>query len=395
MIALPPQSDNFRLVLREMVGELVRNRVFDPLLSSEDFTLFDDRSTLSPTQLYLSGSAPLADIDPPSDGVATEITDPAEPVSDGEPALGGADGGDPPALDPMPIESIPSAAPVLDDPQSISASRILEDRPDVYRAFYESYYGPGNDHHSTAWAKRVGGSTPEAYAKYWYDEHGKYEGYSQGLTTAGDNVSLEKILHDRPDVLRGFYEGFYGPNNDRNSDAWAKRVGGDTPEAYAKYWYEKYGKWEGYAQTEKTASQHIDVEQLLQERPDVFRAFYTEYYGPHNDRHSSAWVDRVGGDTVQDYAKYWYETYGKSQGYNQRPQVESAPTEPTRPSDSAPSEAPRVEDPSLDPWNHPAIYPDHQQPTESDRDAPPMIAAAPDEDIIMVGRSLGDIGLFE
>lgn len=200
---------------------------------------------------------------------------------------------------------------------SISAAQILVDRPDVLAAYYEQYYGPSDGQHSTAWRKMIGGSTPEAFAEYWYAQHGKFEGYSQSAITAQDNVSVAQILVDRPDVLKAFYTEFYGPNNDRDSGAWIKRVGGDTPEAYARYWYDKYGKWEGYSQSERQAANAIDVERLLNERPDVFKKFYAEFNGPGNDHKSHAWIDRVGGDTVQDYAKYWYVAHGRFEGYTQ------------------------------------------------------------------------------
>jgi hypothetical protein len=99
------------------------------------------------------------------------------------------------------------------------------------------------------------------------------------------------------------------------------------------------------------------VERRLLERPDVFRAFYTEFYGANNDRKSTAWIERVGGDTVQDYAKYWYVTFGKAQGYSQRPPPEEGPPD-------LPTVDPPVHDPSEDPWNHPAIFPDWRPPYE-------------------------------
>jgi hypothetical protein len=268
-----------------------------------------------------------------------------------------------------PASPPPAAAFPIHDPATIDFDQILVDRPDVLRGFYESYYGAGNDRNSDAWTARVGAATPEAYARYWYAEHGRYEGYAQGPTTAQDTVSLERILVERPDVLRGFYEAFYGPGNDRHSDAWLKRVGGDTPEAYAKYWYEKYGRWEGYSQSDKAAAEAIDVQRLLVERPDVFRGFYEGFYGPNNDRKSTAWVDRVGGDTVEDYAKYWYVTYGQREGYSQRPAAESPATpEPDEP-DAGPGGDPVLpplegHDPADDPWNHPALFPDWRPPFE-------------------------------
>ncbi|WP_374468990.1 hypothetical protein [Phenylobacterium sp.] len=266
-----------------------------------------------------------------------------------------------PVSTPEPEPAAIPAAPVH-DPSEIDYAQLLVDRPDVLRGFYESYYGPGNDRASTAWSERVGAATPEAYARYWYAEHGRFEGYAQGPTTAQDTVSLERILIERPDVLRGFYEAFYGPGNDRNSDAWLKRVGGDTPEAYAKYWYEKYGRWEGYSQSDKAAAEAIDIQRLLAERPDVFRGYYEAFYGPNNDRKSSAWVDRVGGETVEDYAKYWYVAHGRKEGYSQRPSGEPGET----PVGYEPPPLPPLEghDPAEDPWNHPAIFPDWTPPHE-------------------------------
>ena len=63
------------------------------------------------------------------------------------------------------------------------------------------------------------------------------DGESSGRTTA-DGIELAQILRDRPDVFRAFFTEYYGRNNDHNSDAWFKRVGGASPEDYANYWYE-------------------------------------------------------------------------------------------------------------------------------------------------------------
>lgn len=186
-------------------------------------------------------------------------------------------------------------------------------------------------------------------------------------------VDAAQILRERPDVYAAYYREFFGPGNDRHSSAWVDRVGGTSPEDYARYWYKTYGEPSGYTPGEgglgapleeaapagRTTIDGIPLSTILADRPDVFRAFFTEYYGAGNDRHSDAWVQRVGGTTPEDYADYWYNAYGKLEGY--RPSV-AAPT-PQAPSDdqaqdpagSAPLPA---EDPSLDPWNHPAIYPD-------------------------------------
>ena len=250
----------------------------------------------------------------------------------------------PPDEDEAPVDDLPEDVPspwippwVWENP-AISASRILEDRPDVMAAYVRDFHA--SDPHSRAWADRVGGTTAEHYALYWFDRYGKYEGYNQGPKTAGLNVSLERILEERPDVLAAYYRDFLGPNNDRSSDAWIKRVGGTTPEDYARYWYEKYGKWEGYAQTERAALENINIKQLLLDRPDVFQAFFTEFYGPNNDRKSKAWVERVGGDTVEDYAKYWYVTYGVWESYRQERPAPAAPQEETPGPETAPEPAP-------------------------------------------------------
>lgn len=282
-------------------------------------------SALEPMALEATPASEAAttalDID---DDVVTPPTAELEPFEPSEP---------PPAASPLPAAN----------PYYISAAQILQDRPDVLKAFYEAF-NDQNDKHSTAWAQRVGGETPEAYAEYWYKTYGKFQGYNQGEMTSQDNVSIERLLAERPDVLRGFYDAYYGEGNDRHSTAWMKRVGGDTPEDYARYWYDRYGKWEGYSQSERAAHANIDVERLLTDRPDVYKAFFEQFNGEANDKKSTAWIDRVGGDTVQDYAKYWYSKYGEAQGYNQRPP------------------GPEPHDTSLDPWNHPALYPDWQPP---------------------------------
>ncbi|MDZ4373498.1 MAG: hypothetical protein U1C74_19030 [Phenylobacterium sp.] len=159
-----------------------------------------------------------------------------------------------------------------------------------------------------------------------------------GVRTTRDGVPIEQILRDRPDVFRAFHESFHGAGNDPGSRAWIDRVGGTTVEDYANYWYEQHGRWEGYgqgggggaaapledgafalppgiAETGRTTVDGYRISQILTERPDVYRAFFTEFYGPNNDRNSDAWVNRVGGTTVEDYANYWWETYGRWSGW--------------------------------------------------------------------------------
>ena len=195
-------------------------------------------------------------------------------------------------------------------------------------------------------------------------------------------IDAAQILRERPDVYAAYYAEFYGPLNDRNSHAWIDRVGGTSPEDYARYWYKAYGEASGYtpgdgaglgapaedgAPAGRTTVDGIPLAKILADRPDVFQAFFTEYYGPGNDRHSHAWVDRVGGTTVEDYANYWYNAYGRVSGYT--PSVAAGASEAPASPDPEPPSSPDVTtsgppevDPSLDPWNHPAIYPDWQPP---------------------------------
>lgn len=289
------------------------------------------------------------------DFLASEAVDQASDETDAVDNVGSID---------LPLESTaddpdqpPDAAPEptlpIDDPQTIRAARILAERPDVLEAYYQAYYVSGASKHAALWTKLVGGTSAEDYAQFWYDNHGRFEGYNQGPTTAALNISIEKIFEDRPDVLAAYQSAKHGKD-------WVKEVGGDTPEAYAKYWYAKHGRWEGYAQTDEAAAHSINLDQLIADRPDVVAAYYKDFYGPNNDQKSSAWVDRVGGETLKDYAKYWYTTLGRKAGYAQHGGATDAAPNPDE------EAAPPVADPSLDPWNHPALYPDYDGPRPGD-----------------------------
>lgn len=155
-------------------------------------------------------------------------------------------------------------------------------------------------------------------------------GFQSAVAEGSGAIDYARILVDRPDVLAAYYAEFFGPLNDRNSDAWLNRVGGEAPEDYARYWYDAHGRAEGYVQDAPPLSSPsegggahvgrvtydgVPISQILADRPDVFQAFFTEYYGTGNDRNSDAWVQRVGGTTVEDYADYWYRAHGKVSGY--------------------------------------------------------------------------------
>lgn len=221
-----------------------------------------------------------------------------------------------------------------------------------------------------------------------------YAALLDGDTAASGEIDAAQILRDRPDVFAAFYREFFGAGNDRNSSAWVDRVGGETAEDYARYWYEAHGRFEGYVQSPppprapgeaaidgpagRTTADGIPLATILSDRPDVFRAFFTEFYGPRNDRNSDAWTQRVGGTTVEDYANYWYNAHGKLEGYRPSSPQADQPGLPAAPepdaSESAQDPLP-FEDPSLDPWNHPAIYPDWQPPFPGWE--PPDAAAPP------------------
>lgn len=164
--------------------------------------------------------------------------------------------------------------------------------------------------------------------------------------TPPDEIDAAQILRDRPDVFAAYFTEFHGPNNDRHSSAWIDRVGGESPEDFARYWYKTYGVWEGYRPggvssapdiggllgsaldgepSGRTTADGIELTQILRDRPDVFRAFFTEFYGRNNDHSSDAWFKRVGGASPEDYANYWYETYGRFSGYTPS-NVAPAPT---------------------------------------------------------------------
>ncbi|WP_296595699.1 hypothetical protein [Phenylobacterium sp.] len=217
---------------------------------------------------------------------------------------------------------------------------------------------------------------------------------------AGEHVDPAQILRDRPDVYAAFYREYFGPNNDRNSDAWIDRVGGATPEDYARYWYKTYGAWQGYTPgapsaqgaplegaeavvAGRTTFDGVPLAKILADRPDVFQAFFTEYYGAGNDRHSDAWVQRVGGNTPEDYADYWYNAHGKLAGY-----VPSAPPPAAGqapPADDDVPPAPEVDAPSAveGPAGEPAPGEPAPDPFVYSDPAAPMLP-------IVAGRSLFD-----
>jgi hypothetical protein len=212
---------------------------------------------------------------------------------------------------------------------------------------------------------------------------------SSAAAPASDGDFAAQILRERPDVYAAYYREFYGALNDRHSPAWTDRVGGDSPEDYARYWFRTYGEAEGYtpgdsagaaapaedaAPVGRTTYDGVPIAKILADRPDVFQAFFTEYYGAGNDRHSDAWVQRVGGTTVEDYADYWYKAHGKAEGY--RPSVASPQPEPE---DPAPGEdPPPADDPPIAGEDDGAIG---DPPADDGVDLAPPPAPVPDLDI--------------
>lgn len=270
----------------------------------------------------------------------------------------GGEGGQ--ALDPVPPPfPVDVEAPEAPPPEPASlvkagaelASRLLIDRPDVLRAFYIEFYESGAYKQPDVWEKHYGATTPEAFGQRWYDQHGKWEGYA----SSGEAVDLQRLLHERPDVMKSYYDGFYESGFDRKPDAWIARVGGASLDDYAKYWFDRHGKWEGYSQS--PTGERLSVEQLLHDRPDVLRAFYQEYYEHGAFKHAAEWSLRIGGNTPEDYAKYWYDRHGKWEGYSQPAPAEPAPEpepDPVPPHEPAPEEEPPLEPPPPEPGPAPA-----------------------------------------
>ncbi|MBU1376578.1 MAG: hypothetical protein KKE02_18605 [Alphaproteobacteria bacterium] len=214
----------------------------------------------------------------------------------------------------------------------IPLGQILADRPDVFAAYFQQFHSAGNDTHSTAWYDRVGGFGVEDYANYWYEHHGRWEGYgARGGDTAGAPTE-----DGAPRLLPGIEE------------------------------------------TGRTTSDGIPLSHILTDRPDVFRAFFTEFYGRNNDHNSSAWVDRVGGNTVEDYANYWYERHGKWGEYTPR----------------APDPVPSVDEEAPPADDEPVVVlpPDDEVPPP---ESAPWAGEIVDDGALSIGRSLcnaGDLG---
>lgn len=83
---------------------------------------------------------------------------------------------------------------------------------------------------------------------------------------------------------------------------------------------------QGGKSTNRVTADGIDLVQLMRDRPDVYKAFFTEYNNPKaNDKNSTAWMNRVGGTDPFAYANYWYNTHGKNEGYTQRPTTTATP----------------------------------------------------------------------
>lgn len=357
----------------------MQTRTFGVALGDQDTGLADD-------DMPTTGS-----LDPVGEAI---VDDPASTILDSAgPAIGDA----------LPADQ-PGGRTTWD---GISLEHILRDRPDVLHGYLTEFNGPNNDPHSTAWLNRVGGATPEDYADYWYRTYGRASGYGQppsdraghapdeqpAVRTTSDGVPLSQILRDRPDVFQAFFTEYYGPHNDRHSHAWIDRVGGATPEDYARYWYESGGRY-AYTPSQgggarsplepadyaggRTTSDGVYLDQILHDRPDVFQAFFTEYYGPNNDRHSSAWMDRVGGATPQDYAKYWYEHGGKYSYTPEPAKIDPPDPGPADQDDGHPDEG-AIGEPGPDPMAPGAEDASAGGDEDGDGTGEPQAGALPDE----------------
>lgn len=153
----------------------------------------------------------------------------------------------PPLADFTPQEP---AAAIEDNPSTISVDRILAERQDVLNAYFQGWFKTqGHEHLRDEWVGKVGGSTPEAYARYWYDNHGRFDGYSQGQITAAENISLDQLVRDRPDVVEAYVRDFQANHHHGKPEpVWTSKVGGEGLHDYARYWFNNHGRYEGYNQ---------------------------------------------------------------------------------------------------------------------------------------------------
>lgn len=83
------------------------------------------------------------------------------------------------------------------------------------------------------------------------------------------------------------------------------------------------------------SSADLDWNQLLVDRPDVLTEFNDE---STRDRKSQNNLKNIGALTDTDFAQWWYEHYGKGEGYTQT----KPPTTPVTPTDPTPGGPPNV-----------------------------------------------------
>ncbi len=164
----------------------------------------------------------------------------------------------------------------------------------------------------------------------------------QPVPDGPDSILVSRILAERPDVLNAYFVEHIR-HDGRQHEGWVKQIGGsDSAEGYARYWYERNGRFEGYNQGQTTAGDNIDIGRLLAERPDVFHAYQRDYLD-HKGWKSHEWKEVLGGNSAEDYAKYWFRNHGQHEGYNQRPPAAAAPDLIEPPADTAKRADPVVE----------------------------------------------------
>jgi hypothetical protein len=154
---------------------------------------------------------------------------------------------------------------------------ILRQRPDVYNLAFSEYNSPtANDKNSTAWLNRVGGTTPEDYAHYWYDSGGKNEWANMNHTPAAGGgtptpTGVDGTTTQNPNPTPG---NGLGAGNTTGSTSANRMAALNQAIARAKQTVAGRGlKWDDYA--------------------GLFNPLYNDIYNmiPDSDTNPNAWFD--------------------------------------------------------------------------------------------------------